>query len=293
MRELPRAARPARRRGRYALLKLATGAMRVGISARLAKTAFAQAFGVAVEDVEEYWHGQSPPYAELFAWAADGAPPPDGRGHAAVPPVHARPPARRHGGRPRRLCRRVEMGRHPHPAASTPAARRGSIRARATISPAPSPRWPTALTIPAVLDGELLVRGSHQGGEAGGAASFNALQQRLGRKDVSKKMLAEYPGLRAALRRADPRRRGLARAAVERAPRAARGADAAAAAERFDLSRWSSADHFEQLAAIRAGARDEAIEGLMLKRRDRPMSPGAAPGCGTNGSATRCWSTAC
>ena len=41
--------------GRYALLKLATGGMRVGISARLAKTAFGQAFGVSVDDVEEVW----------------------------------------------------------------------------------------------------------------------------------------------------------------------------------------------------------------------------------------------
>src|SRR6185436_13674879 len=64
--------------GRYALLKLATGAMRIGISARLAKVAFAQAFDVMVEDVEEYWHGQLPPYAALFAWAAAGAPPPSG-----------------------------------------------------------------------------------------------------------------------------------------------------------------------------------------------------------------------
>ena len=63
--------------GRYALLKLATGAMRIGVSARLAKVAFAQAFDVAVEDVEEYWHGLKPPYPELFAWAAEGEDPPD------------------------------------------------------------------------------------------------------------------------------------------------------------------------------------------------------------------------
>lgn len=49
------------------------------------------------------------------------------------------------------------------------------------------------LPMDAVLDGELLVRGSAQGGEAGGAASFNALQQRLGRKAVSKAMLRDYP----------------------------------------------------------------------------------------------------
>ena len=54
---------------RYALLKLATGALRVGISARLAKTALAQAFGLDVDAVEEVWHGLQPPYALLFDWA--------------------------------------------------------------------------------------------------------------------------------------------------------------------------------------------------------------------------------
>src|SRR4029453_1629379 len=47
-----------------------------------------------------------------------------------------------------------------------------------------------AFAIPAVLDGELLVRGEAQGGAA---ASFNALQQRLGRKTVSAKMQSQYP----------------------------------------------------------------------------------------------------
>ena len=55
---------------RFALLKLATGALRVGVSARLAKTALAQAFGLGVEGVEEVWHGLVPPYAALFDWAA-------------------------------------------------------------------------------------------------------------------------------------------------------------------------------------------------------------------------------
>ena len=62
--------------GRYALIKFATGALRIGVSARLAKVAFAQAFDVPVGDVEEYWHGQSPPYLPLFAWATGTAPPP-------------------------------------------------------------------------------------------------------------------------------------------------------------------------------------------------------------------------
>src|SRR5215217_1723647 len=55
--------------GRFALLKLATGELRVGINARLAKQALANAFGLEVEAVEEVWHGLRPPFAELFDWA--------------------------------------------------------------------------------------------------------------------------------------------------------------------------------------------------------------------------------
>src|SRR5919202_2273239 len=55
--------------GRYALLKLATGELRIGVSGRLAKTALAQAFGLDVDAVEEVWHGLGPPYLPLFAWA--------------------------------------------------------------------------------------------------------------------------------------------------------------------------------------------------------------------------------
>ena len=50
--------------GRFALIKLATGALRIGISARLAKQAFADAFGLDVEAVEEVWHGLAPPFTE-------------------------------------------------------------------------------------------------------------------------------------------------------------------------------------------------------------------------------------
>ena len=75
--ELPRLLDRLDAAGRYALLKLATGGMRIGVSSRLAKTAFAQAFAVSVDEVEEYWHGLEPPYTALFDWAAKGQPPPD------------------------------------------------------------------------------------------------------------------------------------------------------------------------------------------------------------------------
>ncbi|WP_425429116.1 hypothetical protein [Azospirillum thermophilum] len=58
---------------RFALLKLITGGLRVGVSARLAKTALAEWGKVDVGDVEEVWHGLTPPYAELFAWLEGSA----------------------------------------------------------------------------------------------------------------------------------------------------------------------------------------------------------------------------
>jgi DNA ligase 1 len=45
-------------------------------------------------------------------------------------------------------------------------------------------------------------------------------------------------------------------------------------ASHFDLSHIVEADDFAHLAAIRETARDEAIEGLMLKRRDSPYVAG-------------------
>ena len=54
--------------GRWALLKLLTGGLRVGVSARLAKQALANLGDVPVSDIEEVWHSQAPPYGDLFAW---------------------------------------------------------------------------------------------------------------------------------------------------------------------------------------------------------------------------------
>lgn len=67
--------------GRWALLKLITGALRVGVSARLAKTAVAELGGVEPDEIEVVWHGQSAPYLELFRWLAGKG---EGR-HPSIP----------------------------------------------------------------------------------------------------------------------------------------------------------------------------------------------------------------
>jgi DNA ligase-1 len=132
----------------------------------------------------------------------------------------------------------------------------------------------------AVLDGELLVRGEAQGSrlEVESAASFNALQQRLGRKNVTQKMLGAYPAfvrLYDILFDDDEDLRELPweqrRTRLEQfAPRLA--------PDRFDVSQLIEADSFEQLEDLRLNARDVSIEGIMLKRRDSPYVAGRRTG---------------
>ncbi|UVI40022.1 cisplatin damage response ATP-dependent DNA ligase [Qipengyuania spongiae] len=263
--------------GRYALLKLATGGMRIGVSSRLAKTAFAQGFEVGVDEVEEYWHGLAPPYPELFDWAAHGKPPPDIANLPTFRPFMLAHPLEEtvvdladYAAEWKWDGIRVQLVRAGD---ETRIYSRSGDDISATF-----PELLDVLPFPAVLDGELLVRGTHQGGEEGGAASFNALQQRLGRKIVSKKMLTEAPAfvrlydvllLEGEDLRELPwtQRRARLEQLIERLPDT-----------HFDLSRVVEARDFEHLAQIREGSRDDAIEGLMLKRRDSPYIAGRRVG---------------
>ncbi|NVD44428.1 cisplatin damage response ATP-dependent DNA ligase [Qipengyuania atrilutea] len=267
--------------GRYALLKLATGAMRIGVSARLAKTAFAQAFDVSVDEVEEYWHGLAPPYPELFDWAAKGEAPPDTENLPLFRPFMLAHPLEEtvvsmedYAAEWKWDGIRVQL---VHAGDGEEAETRVYSRSGDDIS-ATFPEMLDALQIKAVLDGELLVRGTHQGGETGGAASFNALQQRLGRKTVSKKMLTESP---AFVRLYDVLQwRGEDLRTLPWSERRARLEQAVTELpdSHFDISRIVKAESFDALAEIRESARDDAIEGLMLKRRDSPYIAGRKTG---------------
>ncbi len=177
--------------GRYALLKLITGSLRVGASARLAKVALAELAGgrIAADEIEEVWHGLTPPYLPLFAWL-------EGRGDRPDPagaPVF----------RPLMLAQPLEA---PDLAALDPAAFRAEwkwdgIRAQLVAVPGGRrvfsrgaedvsntfPEVVEAMGFHAVLDGELLVL------RDGTVAPFADLQQRLGRKVVGAKMLRDFP----------------------------------------------------------------------------------------------------
>lgn len=260
--------------GRYALLKLATGAMRVGISARLAKTAFAQGFGLSVDDVEEVWHALRPPYAELFAWGEGREDRPNLADSAFFRPFMLAHPLDDGIVDLSEFAAEWKWDGIRIQIAATGGETRLFSRGGDEVTAA-FPEIAAAFTGVGVVDGELLVRGDVQGGEA---ASFNALQQRLGRKTVTAAMQAEYPVFVRLYDilfdgAEDMRALGWTQRR-DRLERFVSGLDPV----RFDLSALIEARDFDHLAELRGAAREAAIEGVMLKRRDAPYLAGRKVG---------------
>ena len=272
---------PPTHRCGFALLKLITGSLRVGASARLAKIALAEIAEehvhgrpIEADEIEEVWHGLAPPYTQLFAWL-------EGRGEKPDPadaPVF-RPPMLAHPLEAGDLALldapafraewkwdgiRVQL-------VATPGGRRLYSRGAEDISAA-FPEIVEAMDFNGVLDGELLVM------RDGEVAPFADLQQRLNRKAPAARMLAAFPaGVRLYdmlfdgdedLRPLpfDERRRRLEDFVARQRP------------ARMDLSEMLAFRDLDALAVIRAGARAASIEGLMLKRGDSPYVPGRPKG---------------
>jgi len=272
--------------GRWALLKLVTGAMRIGISARLAKTAAAALGDKDPHDVELLWPGLTPPYLDLFAWLEGLAEKPVNRDPAPFRPVmlahaientdfknidphHYIAEWKWDGIRVQAVIARDARG---HVVARL-YSRSGEDITRSFPDLVPS------LHLPGAIDGELLVVRDRR------VQSFNVLQQRLNRKVVSPKLIKDYPiHLRAydLLGEGEEDLRNLAfaerRARLEAFIRKLDD-------PRIDLSPTIAVDSWEALAAARAdpasagaGEDAEAIEGIMLKRRDAPYLPGRPKG---------------
>jgi DNA ligase-1 len=272
--------------GRWALLKLVTGAMRIGISARLAKTAAAALGDVDPHEVELVWPGLTPPYLDLFAWLEGRGDKPVNRDVAPFRPVM--------------LAHAVEDSDFVNIAASDYIAEwkwdgirvqavcgrdsAGAIVARLYSRSGEDitksfPDLLPSLRLPGAIDGELLVL------RDGRVQSFNVLQQRLNRKVVSPKLIKDYPiHLRAYDLLGDGETDLRPLPFAERRARLetfiAELADA-----RIDLSPVIGFESWEALRAARAdpasagaGADAEAVEGVMLKRRDAAYLPGRPKG---------------
>lgn len=283
-------------KGRWALLKLMTGGLRVGLSARLAKTAAAmirpaqtrsppspneaeteaRLEPVDVSAVEEVWHAVSPPYSDLFAWL-------EGRAERPSPDAPGR-------FRPVMLAVAVDEAvdlPKMDPGDYAAEWKWDGIRIQAVVEGQVRKLWSRtgedisaafpdvmeALAFQGALDGELVVW------RDGEVAPFGELQQRLNRKTVDAKLMAGFPVAMIAydilaegaedVRTLPLRAR---RARLETLVRQHPG-------ERLHLSPLVPYQDWADLARLRAdppvGA---AAEGLMLKRWDSPYVAGRPKG---------------
>ncbi len=260
--------------GRWALLKLITGGLRVGVSARLAKTALAQHWGNDVALIEEVWHGLAPPYEDLFAWL-------EGRGSR---PLLADKPVFR----PLMLANPLE----DHEVAGLDlgayaaewkwdgirvqiASVGGEVRLYSRTGDDIGASFPEIIAgvgFEGVLDGELLVKR----GDA--VASFNDLQQRLGRKAPAAKLIESHPAavhLYDILFAGREDLRGLT--FLERR---ARLEDFVAAHRppRMDVSPLVPFAGLADLDGLRRSCRGSEREGLMLKEKVSPYLAGRPKG---------------
>ena len=272
--------------GRWALLKLVTGGLRVGVSARLAKTAAASLGDKQPDEVEITWPGLTPPYLDLFAWLEGSADKP-----LSSDPAPFHPPMLAHAAEEADLARleaadfiaewkwdgiRVQAvaGYGEHGQLVT----RLYSRTGEEISKS-FPDLLQALCLPATIDGELLIKRNGQ------VQSFNVLQQRLNRKAVTPKLLADFPAhLRAYDLLAEGKHDLRGHPFTERRARLGKHLERLSD-PRIDLSPLVRFETWEDLAAARAdpatagaGPDAHAVEGVMLKRRDAPYLPGRPKG---------------
>lgn len=273
-------------KGRWALLKLVTGGMRVGVSARLAKTSAATLGPHDVTEVELVWPGLDPPYEKLFAWL-------EGRGDAPKTdnPALFRPAMLAHAIEdadfekldPREFAAEWKWdGIRIQAASGADKSGKRVTRLYSRTGEEITKSFPdlvSAFTHDGVIDGELLIL------REGQVQSFNVLQQRLNRKAISGKFLEEYPAhIRAydLLSEAgeDLRELGFAKRRKRLERFVKKLSD-----PRVDLSPLVSFGDWEELALARAtpgdhGAGEDAsaVEGLMIKRLDSIYQPGRPKG---------------
>ena len=260
--------------GRWALLKLVTGGLRVGVSARLAKTAAANLKPVDVAEVEELWHGIAAPYRELFAWLEGRDDKPDISDRLVF--------------RPLMLAHPLEDGdlAKLDPAGFSAEWKWDGIRVQLASKAGETrlfsrtgdevtgafPEFAENHWGEVVLDGELLVVRDAV------LAPFNDLQQRLNRKTVSKKMRAEFPAhvrLYDILSEGGEDLRGLG---LDVRRKRLEDWYARHRPERADLSAMVSFATFDALEEIWSSTRENGIEGLMIKRRESPYIAGRPKG---------------
>lgn len=248
---------------RYAVLKLVTGGLRVGMSARLAKLALSKFGEVDVSEIEEIWHGLKPPYTELFAWLSGATGKPENlfalpfRSVMLANPINL---DELQSFEPGEFLAEWKWDGIRVQLSSDGQQTRLYSRSGDDIS-GTFPDIIQSTDFNGTIDGELLV-----GNPPAEVGTFSDLQQRLNRKTVSARMQQTYPAFIRCYDllfdgESDIRQRPL----LERKQRLTEVVDLLPP-DRFDMSEHFDVSTWEELDRLRNEPPQPMIEGVMLKR---------------------------
>ncbi|MDE0809999.1 MAG: cisplatin damage response ATP-dependent DNA ligase [Alphaproteobacteria bacterium] len=256
--------------GRWALLKVLSGRLQLGVTVRLALESLAVFGRVDISDIEEVWHGVEPPYAALFEWL-------EGRGERPVSVDVA-------VFRPFMLAKSLEvadlesldlasyvaewLGNGLRVQLSARGSKRRIYNQDGEEITSAFPEIVEAMHFEGTFDGELIV------GPEGTNGSFGDVTKRLKAKVVSASLLASYPVYvrlhdmifdgAVDLRRLsfDERRRCLEAVFARERP------------GRVVMSELLTFQGVEGLLKLWAACRERGMAGLTLKRRDSVYTGG-------------------
>lgn len=175
---------------RWALLKLGTRGLRIGMSARTVKQTLAKMKDVNVDIVESIWHGLTPPYLDLFAWIDGTAELPDMSEIVTFSPVMLAHPIDEDKDLTR-ITPQTHIAEWKWDGIRVQISSNGAetkifSRKGEDISGS-FPDLAEAIDFSGVIDGELLVKAD------GTLGSFNDLQQRLNKKKPTKALMEKLP----------------------------------------------------------------------------------------------------
>lgn len=260
--------------GRWALLKVLTGTLRVGVSSRLAKLSISQAWDRDVVEIEELWHSLTPPYELLFNWLEGRAQRPDVSNLPVFRPMMLAHPLKTADWNVLELTDyfiewkwdgiRVQV-----------VSKSGVVRLYSRTGDEITASFPDLLKdvqFEGVFDGELLIVRDNN------VAPFSDLQKRLNRKTVTKKLMESFPPrikIYDLLEIDGEDLRGFS--LLERRARLETWYSHFLPSD-MDLSSLISSSDKDTLEKLWSNTRLASVEGLMLKKKTSPYLSGRPKG---------------
>ena len=260
---------------RWALLKICTGGLRIGVSEKLVKTALAEQYDKGVIEIEEIWHGLKFPYDNLFRWLKNESKKPRISFKDLFHPMMLANP----------LDEEKDFN-SLKPDDFQAEYKWDGIRIQLMISSSSISLYSRngediSKTFPDVTDnttGEVVIDGELLVGKNFKPSTFNDLQQRLNRKKTSIELIQKYPAFIRAydilfykgkdIRKLNlvERRRYLEKFCRQHTE------------NKIDLSPIIQFDSWKDLENHKNNTMDEINEGVMIKLKDSKYLPGRKKG---------------